>query len=111
MAGPGAATDMTPQSIGECTLHARSCGAGIGVFFLVHKCKVLLMRGPMSCTYPSVYLDQNGEAPEFTGQMRPMFLSAKRLRKIEELYLTHQIAKEVTRQRVSSDRFIRQNWY
>jgi hypothetical protein len=69
------------------------------------------MRGSMSCTYPSLYLDQNGESGEGSGQMRPMFLSQKRLRKLEELYLTHQIAREVTRQRVSTDRYIRQNWY
>ena len=105
---------MTPPTIGECTVHARTCNAGIGVYFLVHKCKVILMRNAMSCFYPSIYLDHNGEVPEgnnMSSQMRPMFLSYKRLKKLEEMYVTHQIIREVTRQRASSDRHIRQNWY
>jgi hypothetical protein len=92
-------------------MHARTCGAGVGVFFLVAKCSVLLIRGSRACYYPSIYLDSNGEVPDGYGQFRPLFLSAKRMKKLEELYLNHQVAREVVRQRVNSDRTIRQNWY
>ena len=99
--GLGSGSDSTPPGVGECTLHARTCGAGVGVFFLVHKCSVLLMRGSRTCLYPSIYLDQNGDEPDFSAQMSPMFLSQKNVRRLEELYLNHHIAREVIRRRAS----------
>jgi len=96
---------------GECTLHARSCGAGIGVYFLIQTCKVLLVKGSRSCYYPSIYLDSIGEVNEYRGQKRPMFLSMTRYRKLEELYLSHQIGITVIRNRSSADSIIRTNWY
>ena len=110
MRGVGSGPDATPN-IGECTLHARTCGAGVGVFFLVQKCSVLLMRGPRTCLYPSIYLDQNGDEPDSQGQMSPMFLSQKNVRRLEEMYLGHHIAREVTRRRASQERVTRLNWY
>ena len=107
----GAGLDATPSTVGECTLHARGCGAGVGVFFLVQKCSVFLMRGPRTCRYPSIYLDQNGDMPDTNGQMPPLFLSFKNLRRLEEMYLGHHIAREVTRRRSSQDTVTRLDYY
>jgi hypothetical protein len=96
---------------GEATLHARECGAGIGVFFLAHKCSVLLIRGSRSMFYPSVYVDANGETGEGLHTNKPLFLSPKKYQKLEELYLKHQIGTEITRHRSQADRNIRGNWY
>ena len=84
----GPTSAVAPTDIGECSLHARSCNAGVGVFFLVTKVQVLLVRGRMSAVHPSVYVyvyvdvDVNGEVPEVPevhGLLRPMYyLSAKR---------------------------------
>ena len=105
------ASVVAPMDIGECTLHARSCGAGIGIFYHLTKVQVLLIRGRLACVYPSVYVDDNGEIPEAHGLLRPMFLSNKAYAKLEELYLTHQVAREVTRHRASADRVLRADWY
>ena len=105
------ASVVAPMDIGECTLHARTCGAGIGIFYHLTKVQVLLIRGRLACVYPSVYVDVNGEVPESHGLLRPMFLSNKAYAKLEELYLTHQVAREVTRHRASADRVLRPDWY
>ena len=98
-------------SPGECTQHAERCGCGVGVFFLVQKCCPLLIRGSRSCYLPSIYLDQYGEASELFTQSKPMFLSQARVRRLEELYVRHQLVRELYRVRASTDRLIRQNWY
>jgi hypothetical protein len=108
--------NKAPQGIfdapaGECTLHARSCGAGTGVFVLVQQCQVLLVRGSRSVYWPSLYLDSSGEVNEQRGQNRPLFLSAKRYKKLEDLYLSHQIAKELVRKRATAESVIRLNWF
>lgn len=102
---------MFDNAIGECTLHSRSCGAGLGVFFLVQQCQVLLVRGSRGCYAPSLYLDSSGEVNEQRGQNRPLFLSAKRYKKLEELYVNHQVTKDIVRKRASAETVIRMNWF
>ena len=96
---------------GECTLHARRCGGGNGIFMIMLHNWVLILNGPRSCKYPALYLDKNGEAGEGRGANRPMQLSEARLKKLEELYLNHQIASEISRKRLNQDRHIRMNYY
>ncbi len=104
----GAESSKNP---GECTIHAERCGAGVGVFFLLHQCQVLLIRSARAIYYPSIYLDESGETNESGFQNKPMYLSQKRYRKLEELYIGHQVGKEVARKRVNSDSVIRQFWH
>jgi hypothetical protein len=100
------------NNAGECTLHARVCGADTGVFYLVQKYSVLLVRGGRAIFYPSIYLDANGEAgTDMRGQNRPLFLSTSRLKHLAELYLSGGIPAEVTRQRASIDRVVRMHWF
>jgi hypothetical protein len=100
-----------PRNPGECCLHSERCGAGIGVFFLVQHCQVLFMRGGRAIYFPSIYLDELGETSETNIQNKPMYLSLKRYRKIEEMYVMHQIAREVVTKRVTADSVIRQFWH
>ena len=96
---------------GECTMHARTCGSGIGIFLLLMHNNVLLIRGARSAKYGALYLDKNGETGEGRGHNRPLALSATRYHKLEEMYLRHQVASEVTRKRLSQDRSIRAYYY
>ena len=98
---------------GECTLHARSCAGGVGIYYLLQQFTVLLVRDSRSCYYPqlSLYLDSSGEVSQSRSQNRPMFLSSKRYKQVENLYLSHSIAKEVVRTRSMEDRYIRQFYY
>ena len=96
---------------GECTLHARICGGGTGIFFIIQHFSVVLLHDSRACFYPSIYLDSHGETDTSRGQNRPMYLSLKRYKKIEELYKNHLIPYEVARIRSNKDRVIRQFWY
>ena len=96
---------------GECTLHTSLCGAGIGVFYHIQLCRVLLIRGTRASYSSSIYLDDTGEVSDTLGRNRPMYLSMKRYQKLAELYSSHQIGKEVARKRATSDSVIRQYWY
>lgn len=96
---------------GECTLHAKLCSAGNCVFFIVHSCHVLLMRGGRACYSPSIYVDDKGEPPAGRGSNRPTYLSAKRYAALNDMYFANNVAKEMTRKRSSADTIIRQFWY
>jgi len=95
---------------GECTRHARSCGLGMGVFFLPQRHTCLLVRNDKSCIWPSIYLDSNGETGS-DGSCRPLFLSEGRLRRLEELWIRGEVGREVARARVSQEMVIRLNVY
>jgi hypothetical protein len=96
---------------GACTLHARKTGSGIGIFFLVQKCTVLLMHNNKSAYSPSLYVDEHGEEDPGLRRGRPLFLNDARYRALENLWRQQGIPREVAQIRSTSDRVIRDNWY
>jgi hypothetical protein len=98
-------------SEGTCTLHARKTGSGIGIFFLIQKCTVLLMHNNKSAYSPSLYVDEHGEEDVGLRRGRPLFFSEERYQVLETLWRTHGIPREVSQIRSTSDRVIRDNWY
>jgi len=98
-------------SDGTCTLHARKTGSGIGIFFLIQKCTVLLMHNNKSAYSPSLYVDEHGEEDVGLRRGRPLFFSEERYQVLETLWRTHGIPREVSQIRSTSDRVIRDNWY
>ncbi|KAL7520416.1 hypothetical protein ACHAWX_006661 [Stephanocyclus meneghinianus] len=96
---------------GTCTLHARKVGSGIGIFFLVQKCTVLLMHNNKSAYSPSLYVDEHGEEDVGLRRGRPLFFSEERYQALETLWRSHGIPREVSQIRSTSDRVIRDNWY
>lgn len=96
---------------GACTLHARKNGSGIGIFFLVQKCTVLLMHNNKSAYSASLYVDEHGEEDPGLRRGRPLFLNEDRYRALEKLWRQQGIPREVAQIRSTSDRVIRDNWY
>lgn len=96
---------------GSCTIHARKTGSGIGIFFLVQKCTVLLMHNNKSAYSPSLYVDVHGEEDPGLKRGRPLFLQEDRYRALERLWRQQGIPGEVAQIRSTSDRVIRDNWY
>jgi len=96
---------------GACTIHARKIGSGIGVFFLVQKCTVLLMHNNKSAYSPSLYVDENGEEDPGLRRGRPLYLNQSRLQSLEALWRSNGVPREVAQIRSTSDRVIRDNWY
>eukprot|EP00526_Cylindrotheca_closterium_P004166 CAMPEP_0113648778 /NCGR_PEP_ID=MMETSP0017_2-20120614/25895_1 /TAXON_ID=2856 /ORGANISM="Cylindrotheca closterium" /LENGTH=3050 /DNA_ID=CAMNT_0000561063 /DNA_START=162 /DNA_END=9311 /DNA_ORIENTATION=- /assembly_acc=CAM_ASM_000147 len=95
---------------GACTIHARKNGSGIGIFFLVQKCTVLLMHNNKSAYSASLYVDEHGEEDPGLRRGRPLFLNDARYRALELLWRQQGIPREVAQIRSTSDRVIRDNW-
>eukprot|EP00934_Nitzschia_sp_Nitz4_P005331 Nitzschia sp. Nitz4//scaffold51_size120721//17088//26419//NITZ4_003718-RA/size120721-snap-gene-0.34-mRNA-1//-1//CDS//3329553835//5321//frame0 len=96
---------------GACTLHARENGSGIGIFFLVQKCTVLLMHNNKSAYSASLYVDEHGEEDPGLRRGRPLFLNEARYKALESLWRQQGIPREVAQIRSTSERVIRDNWY
>ena len=87
------------------------CGAGVGCFLLTDRLQVLLIRGSHMCTYPSIYVDKNGEVETMQHSNKPLYLSTSRYRKLARLYASHGIADYVVHKRSTEDRVLRPNWF
>ena len=96
---------------GACTLHARKTASGVGIFFLIQKCTVLLMHNSKSAYSPSLYVDEHGEEDISLRRGRPLYLNEARYRLLELLWRNQGIPREVAQIRSTSDRVIRDNWY
>lgn len=99
------------DSMGACTYHAMTCGNGVGMFFLIRSSSVLLVYGPRSSYFGSPYLDMFGEEDINLRRGRPLYLNSKRMKVLQMLYATHQLANEVSRNRRTSDQYIRNSYY
>jgi len=96
---------------GACTIHAQQVGSGVGIFFLVQKCTVLLIHNNKSAYSASLYVDEHGEEDPGLRRGRPLFLKDERYDSLEKLWREHSIPREVAQTRSTSDRVIRDNWY
>lgn len=105
------AMSRSARQPGACTIHARKTGSGIGIFFLVQKCTVLLVHNNKSAYYASLYVDEHGEEDPGLRRGRPLFLKYVRYQALEALWRQHGIPREVAQIRSTSDRVIRDNWY
>ena len=62
---------------GLCTKHNKDCASGVGVYFLLQDCMILLLDGMRGTYYPAPYVDAHGEKHRsFRG--KPLFIDAKR---------------------------------
>ena len=96
---------------GALTQHVQSCGAGCGIFFLVHRCDTVLLRGPHAAYSISPYVDGNGEEDVGLRRGRPLYLDQGRIHHLYRLWAQHLTAREVVRERVMRERVIREAYY
>jgi len=99
------------QGRGSCTQHAETCGGGIGMFLLLKKCQVVLIRSRFASFYLSPYLDSHGEEDIGLRRGRPLSLNATRYDNLCLLWYNQLIARDVSRTRNQSERVIRQNYF
>jgi len=103
--------DGMSRQPGACTVHAYGCSGGTGIFFLVQKCTVLLIRDGKAACWSSLYLDEYGEEDENVRRGRPMFLNQNKYKALKIMYVQHRVAQEVTSIRSHADRVISENFY
>ena len=71
---------------GECTLHARTCGARTCVFLLLRQTSILILSGSHACIYSSPYLDAHGEEDPSLKRGKPLFLDKNRYEALNLLW-------------------------
>ncbi|CEG46056.1 hypothetical protein F441_08560 [Plasmopara halstedii] len=100
---------------GACTVHAKKCGRGSGMFLLVLEGAVLLVYWKLAAYVGSLYIDEYGE--EFgernreLSKGRPLYLNEERTERLLRLWLRHEIPNEVVKIQNSSERVIRNSHY
>lgn len=104
---PGAA----PGSAGQCTAHAAKQLHGVGVFLLLRKSNILLLRDDKACFYSSVYVDEHGETDEHLRRGRPLFLNRRRYDALQQMWSAHKVAGKVAQMRNTSDMIIRLGYF
>lgn len=100
---------------GACTVHAKKCGRGSGMFLLVLEGAVLLVYWKLAAYVSSLYVDEYGE--EFgernreLSKGRPLYMNEERRERLLRLWLRHEIPNEVVKIQNSSERVIRNSHY
>lgn len=100
---------------GACTVHAKKCGRGSGMFLLVLEGAVLLVYWKLAAYVGSLYVDEYGE--EFgernreLNKGRPLYLQEDRRQRLLRLWTRHEIPNEVVKIQNSSERVIRNSHY
>lgn len=99
------------NGVGALTRHVQTCGAGVGLFFFVHRTHTVLLRGPHAAYSISPYLDDHGEEDAGLRRGRPLHLNAERMAQLAALWSEHAVGKEVVHERVMRDRVVREGYY
>eukprot|EP00658_Telonema_sp_P-2_P045401 TRINITY_DN3335_c0_g2_i4.p1 TRINITY_DN3335_c0_g2~~TRINITY_DN3335_c0_g2_i4.p1 ORF type:complete len:268 (+),score=56.95 TRINITY_DN3335_c0_g2_i4:690-1493(+) len=110
--GTVVAPKHSPDPSSGCSHHLNTCSGGVGIFFLIQECRVLLMRRGKAAYYLTLYVDRFGERLKGSSQRgRPLFLDSKQLDQLNQLWLSNQVGTKVVAIRCSADRVIRENYY
>jgi len=94
------------SSDGGCTFHAIGAHKGVGIFYLVSNCNLLLVSGNKKAFWMSPYIDRNGEERQLTNRALPLRLDPRRVTRIQQLFASHGVPQEVTTLRQVTDRVI-----
>ncbi|XP_038696647.1 E3 ubiquitin-protein ligase PRT6-like [Tripterygium wilfordii] len=72
-----------------CKTHAMSCGAGTGVFLLIRRTTILLLRCARQSPWPSPYLDAFGEEDIGMQRGKPLYLNEERYTALTHMVASH----------------------
>lgn len=106
------ATHHQQQLVGRCTYHAYECSGGVGAFLRIRNCQILLLSGrSKGCYLPAPYIDDHGETDYGLLRGNPLHLNREHYRKLEQMWLTHSIPEQVSRNLEYSPYFSSINWH
>ncbi|XP_024515044.1 E3 ubiquitin-protein ligase PRT6 [Selaginella moellendorffii] len=89
--GTGTNGCCSVQMQSECYRHAISCGGGVGVYLMLRKTNVLLLRRERQTMWPSPYLDAYGEEDQDMRRGKPLFLSDERYAALTAMVASHSL--------------------
>ncbi|XP_048481465.1 E3 ubiquitin-protein ligase UBR1 [Plutella xylostella] len=86
------------EVVGAAVAHARTCGAGAGLFLRVRDCETLLLAAPArGATMPAPYLDSYGETDQGLRRGNPLHLCPERYAALRMLWLSHGLHERIAR--------------
>ncbi|XP_072031414.1 E3 ubiquitin-protein ligase UBR2-like isoform X2 [Amphiura filiformis] len=104
-------TEIDKETVGACTAHAISCGAGVGIYLRVRECQLLLMSSKnRGCFYTPPYLDDYGEPDSGLRRGNPLHLSQEHYTKLHCLWLSHSIPAEVAHKLEANNNLLTIDW-
>ncbi|KAI6196851.1 hypothetical protein M3Y94_01157300 [Aphelenchoides besseyi] len=83
------------HQVSEVERHAYSCGSACGIFLCLTSGVVVITHGPLVNIFGSIYLDAHGEEDRNLRRGRPLTLSAVRLRRLNDLWISHDFDRNV----------------
>jgi len=106
----------TSEITGNCTVHAKVCHKGIGLFILVLEGVTLLIYRSRAAYYNSIYVDKYGEEfgerhRNLSNRGRPLYLNTERYNLLQMWYSGHQIPQQVVKIQNNSERVILNSYY
>lgn len=102
--------ELDKKSVGSCTYHAHTCGAGIGIFLRIRDSEILLLGMNKGCFIPAPYLDEYGETDQGLRRGNPLRLCRERYKKLHIIWLSHGIHEEITRRTETQQTLFATQW-
>lgn len=102
--------ELDKNSVGSCTYHVHTCGAGIGVFLRIRESEILLLGMNKGCFIPAPYLDEYGETDQGLRRGNPLRLCRERYKKLHITWLSHGIHEEITRRTETQQTLFATQW-
>ncbi|XP_055586307.1 E3 ubiquitin-protein ligase UBR1-like isoform X2 [Uranotaenia lowii] len=102
--------ELDRNSVGSCTYHAHTCGAGIGIFLRIRDCEILLLGINKGCFISAPYIDEYGETDQGLRRGNPLRLCKERYKKLHIIWLGHGIHEEITRKTETQQTLFATQW-
>lgn len=102
--------ELEKNSVGSCTYHVHTCGAGIGIFLRIRDSEILLLGMNKGCFIPAPYLDEYGETDQGLRRGNPLRLCRERYKKLHIIWLSHGIHEEITRRTETQQTLFATQW-
>uniref|UniRef100_A0A1L8DT83 E3 ubiquitin-protein ligase n=1 Tax=Nyssomyia neivai TaxID=330878 RepID=A0A1L8DT83_9DIPT len=90
-------SDINKMTVGACTYHAHTCGAGIVPLLRIRECEVMLLSVSKGCFISPPYLDEYGEYDAGLRRGNPLHLCRERYEKLRIMWLSHGFYEEIAR--------------
>ncbi|XP_038072010.1 E3 ubiquitin-protein ligase UBR2-like isoform X2 [Patiria miniata] len=104
-------TEIDGETVGACTSHAITCGAGVGLYLRVRECQLLMMSAKnKGCVHQTPYLDEYGEPDLNLRRGNPLHLSQEHYNQLHETWLSHSIPSQVAHRLEANNSLLTIDW-
>jgi len=95
--------EIDNTKVGGCTLHARKCGADLGLFIKLSSCQLVILSGKHSGGfYPAPYVDRFGEHDVELIRGNPLKLDKVQYEKLKKMWQQNDLQTYIAKSRHGS---------